>query len=343
MLNLVESMITFTEARKGSLRLKSDTFDLHSMLENLFDQFSLENINNIDLKLDYEHSSPDWIMGDQKKLSLITYQLLNNALTFTSEGSVTLSCSITTSNNQTLLNISVKDTGTGISKASQQEIFEAFNQIDCNTFRMHGGIGIGLTIVKDALKLMNGTLLLESQVNQGSTFTLQLPIQVPSEDEIQQGKKAARKKLLEEKQAMVFQHGLQEIEAQQSIDGRAKVLVVEDNPVNMKLLVKILERFQFQTLSAAHGKEALALLDEHGPVDAILMDCQMPVMDGYEATRQIRKNHHDLPIIAITANVSEHDQKRCYDAGMSDYLPKPISPQIIESALTRWLGENSDA
>jgi CheY-like chemotaxis protein len=316
-------MFTFVQARRGSFSLKKTTFNIKETLQNVFDYFDTIQFNDdLRLTLKLGDELPEWIVGDEKKISLVVVQLMKNACSFTHKGEVTLFCeAVAHVDNAETFRFSVKDTGAGISKEKQAEIFVAFNQVDNSINREHGGMGIGLTIVNDLLSLMSAKLSLVSELGEGATFLFEIPITRASEMEIAQVVKEKTNTI----HHMDFDH--------------SKILVVEDNPVNMKLLCKVLEKSNYQPLSAINGEEALIVLEKNPDISAILMDCQMPVMDGFQATRAIRNipQYSNLPIIAVTANVSEEDQQRCRDVGMSDYLSKPVKKTQIESMLIKWL------
>jgi CheY-like chemotaxis protein len=310
------------------LAIHEKPLSIKTTLKNIHDQFERHKEKYVNFRIDFDSNIPDWILSDEKKLSFVVVQLMKNAVAFTRRGEVVLSCSTVTreQSNQCLV-ISVRDTGTGMSDKVQKSIFDAFSQADSSITRGHGGLGIGLTNVKDILNLMGGQLVVESEVGSGSTFTITMPITLATEAQIRETQR------LPAKQSAVVS---EEVSAQLK---NTKILVVEDNSVNMTLMLNVLARSHYQTLSAVHGEEALAVLKENTDVAAILMDCQMPVMDGFEATRQIRQmaRYEDLPIIAVTANIAEKDQQRCLDAGMSDYLAKPINVTMIRTTLDKWV------
>jgi len=314
------------------MKLEHKKLDFHALVLGIVEQFeSVVDKEKVSIVLDWEKTTPHWIWGDRNKLTMIVSQLMKNACIYTSEGEIKLSCSISNnpSSNKTLssksgdiLMLSIADTGIGISQDIQSKIFEGFTQADNSIQRKYGGMGIGLSIIKDILNLMNGTLVLESEPNKGAVFTLKIPIEVLNGCDIVPLD-------INKVYAIRGRHSKQE-----------KILVVEDNPVNMKLLCKVLEKSNYFPLKAIHGEEALALLQENTDVVAVLMDCQMPVMDGFEATKRIRQldQFRALPIIAVTANISESDQQRCRDVGMSDYLAKPVKGPMILEVLTKWIG-----
>ena len=333
LLGLVESMFAFSEARRGTMKLEHKKLDFHALVLGIVEQFeSVVDKEKVSIVLDWEKITPHWIWGDKNKLTMIVSQLMKNACIYTGAGEIILRCTI--SNNTSagafvsdnkgsdILTLSIADTGIGISQDIQSKIFEEFTQADNTIQRKYGGMGIGLSIIKDILSLMNGTLELESEPNKGAVFTLKIPIEVLNGCDIVPLD-------INKVYGVRGRHSKQE-----------KILVVEDNPVNMKLLCKVLEKANYLPLKAIQGEEALELLQENSDVVAVLMDCQMPVMDGFEATKRIRQldQFRELPIIAVTANISESDQQRCRDVGMSDYLAKPVKGSFILALLTKWIG-----
>jgi len=324
MLEIVESMLIFTESRRGTLRLKRKPFNLINSIQHIFNEFGDSNYKQLNFVLNIDSSTPKMIEGDQKKLTLIVTELLRNAVTFTKKGNITLSSSATKASVEGVfdLTISVSDTGSGISDNQKIRIFEAFEQLDNSFTREQGGLGIGLTNTKDLLDLMAGSLQIESSPNQGTTVTIELPV-----------------KGIEGEEEGLNQDKRSELPVNGGVKTQTKILIVEDNAVNAMLMAKVLRKAHYCVVVAVHGEDALERLEENPDTAAILMDCQMPVMDGFEATRRIRliKMFKDIPIIAVTANVSEVDQQRCRDVGMSDYLPKPASKAGIETTLARWV------
>ncbi len=320
LLSIIESLFMFTEARRGTLALNNSEFNIRTLLKNYFTQYVIShNGHRNEMVFEIDDNFPEWIVGDEKMLIAIVDKLMKNASEYTENGKVTLHCKTQEKQGSTILNLSVIDTGAGISKVIQSTICESFTQADNSLNRIHGGLGIGLTLVNDVLSLMGGNLDLESTVGSGSTFTLHIPVDiaVPPENE-----------------------RVPTIRAD-SLSDTVNVLVVEDNPVNMTLLCKILKKSGFSPLSAANGKLAIEVLKNNPDIKAVLMDCQMPVMDGFEATTIIRGMNEfaGLPIIAVTANVSEVDKQRCRDSGMNDYLPKPVKRELIKLTLDKWVSE----
>ncbi|NRB37915.1 MAG: response regulator [Pseudomonadales bacterium] len=350
LLSLVQSMIVFTEAQTGKLSLDNERFNLPALLKNASKNFHLESQSRLKFEVEIADDLPIWVVSDKRKINLIIKQLLKNAFAFTKKGQISLTASMRLLNHdQGLLSIVIKDNGFGIDRELQDIIFDAFNQGDSSITREHGGLGIGLTNVKDILSLMGGKLELNSQLGLGSEFMVTIPLTIepadataPAAHDVQadtdntaspmtqlipakKNSKPFEKKAVNNQKPRPVHHG--------------KILVVEDNPVNMTLMLKLLEIAGFKALAAEHGERALAILRQEPDIVAVLMDCQMPVMDGFEATREIRKmqGKENLPIIAVTANVSAEDKKRCFEAGMNDYLAKPASREGIQAALDKWL------
>lgn len=320
LMNLIESMFNFVELRRGSAKLKLKPTDLKWILTSIYDYFdSVNNNAGVHFYLEWDDTLPDLVMADEKKITSIVVELMKNAYAFTPEGYIGISAR-KVPGSPAGIKISIQDTGRGISSEKLKRIFEAFDQEDNSNLREHGGLGIGLTMINDILKLMHSRLEIESTVNKGTLACFVLPIQESNET------LAGNVAPLRNKPApnTLIQH---------------KVLVVEDNPVNAKLLCKVLENANYIPITASNGLEALDKLDAEKDLKAVLMDCQMPVMDGFHATRIIRRHHihSNIPVIAITANISSEDHDHCLECGMNDVLTKPVRKHQIEETLVKWL------
>ncbi len=277
---------------------------------------------------------PRFCLGDALRIGQILSNLLSNAIKFTpAQGSVTLSvaCESEIKGVATLV-FAVKDTGVGIRPEQQLSIFDAFVQADSSVTRRHGGSGLGLTIAANLAALMGGSLILESAVGRGSTFVLRLPLAVTTELDF-------------------LSHRIREVDplvrglpAPDMKAAPISVLVAEDNPVNQKLAARILEREGFQVEVAANGEIALAMIAKSS-FDIILMDCQMPVLDGYEATRRLRLDANPekarIPVVALTAHAMEGDREKCLAAGMNEYLTKPFDRAKLTGLIARLVSDSS--
>ena len=266
---------------------------------------------------------PHQLRGDPTRLRQILANLISNAVKFTAAGSVTLRCFNEGSDvdGRHWLCFEVIDTGIGIEADLLPNLFSPFTQADASTTRRYGGTGLGLSISRRLAEHMGGRITVSSQPGIGTRFHLSLPFDA--------GVLPASREITAPAPTRTGPAAL----------ARARILVVEDNPVNQLVAAEMLKRLGLHADVAGDGAEALAAL-ERLPYDLILMDCQMPVMDGFEATRRLRERQtteRRLPVIAMTANAIRGDRERCLEAGMDDYLPKPVRISELTAMLQRWL------
>jgi PAS domain S-box-containing protein len=282
-------------------------------------------------------SSPDLppiIVGDPTRLSQILINLASNAVKFTEHGEVSIFTDVEYLSERSIrLRFSVQDTGIGMSKEELQGLFQPFSQADTSTARRYGGTGLGLTISRNLARLMKGSVEVESEPGQGSTFTFS------AEFELEQDAPASPQLDVSPYQ-IPFELERSPLD---SLDppARGKVLLVDDNKINLEVALEILTSAGFTVETAGNGQEALMTLSQDGAgYMAVLMDVQMPIMGGYEATRAIRDELglKNIPIIAMTAHAAHSERQRCLDAGMNDYISKPMAPERLIGVLTRWLG-----
>jgi TMAO reductase system sensor TorS len=323
LLAILNDILDLSKIEAGKLSLESIPFDMRELVRDLVVLHSLKaEQKGIELNSDISDVMPDVVTGDPTRIRQILVNLITNALKFTSEGEVSIRISVPERTEEKVsLRIEVNDTGIGIPLDKQQQLFSAFTQADGSTTRKYGGTGLGLAIVRQLVEMMHGELGIESNVGEGSRFWFVVPLGVSQESLQTLSSKPQVEK--------------------QKLTGR--VLLVEDNPVNQMVARKMLEKLGLDSILAANGQQALDVLEKE-MVDAVLMDCQMPEMDGFEATRQFRQREqasgaNTLPVIAMTANVMEGDRERCLQAGMDDYLGKPVRMDELESTLRRWLVE----
>ena len=330
MLNLVEQVLSYTELQSGNLIINAKPINLPEVLSELTQTISQQCQNKgIDFSLDNNARNPQMIIADKKRLQQALAPIFDNSIKFTHEGHISLGVKIKFVHDQYLLVLKVEDTGIGIAESKREDILEAFTQADGSFSRQFGGLGIGLSLVKALCTQLGGSIDISSEEQHGTAVEILLPIEIPHQ---------------------AFSSGA-EVDAEHKsniprIKNNARVLIVEDNHINQVVLKTMLQRLNIETEAADHGLKAITLLDQadenNQPIDLILMDCQMPVMDGFEATRNIRnsnKRYANIPIIAVTANALSSDRERCMKAGMSDYLSKPFQLDDIRSKLQTWLPE----
>ena len=325
MQRLIDSMIIYTNARRGLLSLNQTAFRPRAFLDNLEASESEPLSKFINLEFECTENVPLWIYQDKNKLGSVLVQLIDNAIKFTGNGEIRVQCDA--SNDGKQLTFSIIDSGEGMSAATRSNVFDAFYQGDNSNERRYGGLGIGLSIVKDVLKVIDGQLEVESTLGEGSTFKVTVPLSLPNNEQL----------------AMAIDDESKKMSPQPAIRQREKILVVEDNPVNRILLEKTLENLHYTVVSASNGAEAIDLAEHTNGIAAILMDCQMPILDGFGATLKIREKFdmQQLPIIAISANISDLNRERCLTAGMNDFLSKPVTREVLEASLNHWLTQSA--
>jgi len=289
------------------------------------------------LKLIVAANVPKYLWTDAVRLKQILINLLGNAIKFTEKGSIELEIVLLqeTENDSKNLRFIVKDTGKGILIENQAKIFKAFSQEDNSTTRKFGGTGLGLSISNQLLGLMNSKLELQSTIGKGSVFYFDVTLKTATESEHQLTENNYDLDKINEINVLAFE----------KITDSVKVLIVEDNKINMLLIKTILKNMlpNATLIEANNGKKALEEFENHMP-DLIFMDIQMPLMNGYEATEAIRTmvNGRNVPIIALTAGTVKEERDRCIEAGMNDYITKPIIKGTIEEVLQKWITKNGN-
>ncbi|QQG35385.1 MAG: response regulator [Micavibrio aeruginosavorus] len=332
LLFLLNDILDFSKMEAGELVLEKTPFNLKGSLQNVINLMSpIASKKGLVLDYRYGKDAPASVIGDPARLGQIITNLVGNALKFTEEGQVTLSVSAEVQGGKTYLyKLSVRDTGIGVPAEQQKNIFKKFSQADASTNRRFGGTGLGLAISQNLANMMDGEISFESEANKGSVFTVAIPLQ-----------KAETEIIWDDKIKTSLRH------MQSAKDfSRYRVLMADDHPVNMLFATKLLRKMGFTRIDQAlNGLEALEKVKASvRNYDLIIMDCQMPEMDGFEASRKIREferaqGRKRIPIIAMTAHAMEGDREKCLQAGMDDYMSKPVNPDKLHDVLYRWLLE----
>jgi len=319
---ILNDILDFSRIEAGQLHLDNSDFNLENTVKNVCD-ILLPGIKCRPLKISYhlDKNVPPFVKGDNVRLFQVMLNLMTNAVKFTSEGEIQLKLQVEKAEEQRIkLLVTISDTGIGIPEDKLDKIFDVFHQVDNSTTRKFGGTGLGLTISKQIVKLMGGDIRAKSQLGKGSIFNFTAWFDrsdVKSEEEIDAGQK-------------------------EKILNSHHVLLVEDNPINQKLGRSLLVKAGQKVTVVANGKEAVERYIAHPQnFDLIFMDIQMPEMDGLEATRLIREKEEQakdwrVPIIAMTAQCMEGDREKCYNAGMDDFIAKPIKEENIWNILEKY-------
>jgi len=337
--DLIKDILDLSKIEAGHLDLRAVYFNLDAVLEDLASVVGTRaQEKGLVLRFETAPSAPRILGGDPLRLGQVLLNLANNAIKFTDSGEIVISTEVVEMDeDRVTLSFSVSDTGIGIAEAHLPDLFEPFTQVDPSTTRRYGGTGLGLAISKRLVRLMRGEIRVESEQGEGSTFTFTASFGRPADHE------AAGLEL-----AAAELRGLSErsdLRDQQLPSGGEtwsgaclRVLLVEDNEINREVAQEMMTVAGLSVTTAENGVEALQVLGERR-FDAVLMDVQMPEMDGIDATRAIRadQRHRALPIIAMTAHAMEGDRERCLESGMNDYVTKPIEEYELLGMLNKWL------
>ncbi|UJF32718.1 response regulator [Paenibacillus hexagrammi] len=356
LLVLINDILDLSKVEAGVLDIHIDGVLMPELAELIQTEFTPQaEHRKLSFEVVVDANVPQHVYTDGHRVQQIVKNLLANAFKFTHEGSVSLKMSLCErervmlllpkAGNAEVLAISVTDTGIGIPKDKHSLIFEAFQQADGTTNRKYGGTGLGLSISRELIQLLGGCLTLESKEGHGSTFTVYIPSLIPEHSDSQgawreaAASQAARPVQVNHDSVMEKESGLAPAMPETSTFKGKRVLVVDDDVRNVFALTNALENEGMIVIVAHDGGECLEQLEKGMKVDLVLMDIMMPVMDGYEAMREIRKRAHyeNLPIIALTAKAMKHDREICLEAGASDYISKPLHLNQLFSLMRVWL------
>ena len=331
LLSLLNDILDLSKIEAQRLELIPATFSIRKLVEDAVRMFEVPvQQSGLAVSVQIEPDVPDLLVGDVARLRQVVLNLLGNAVKFTERGRIVLRVELEEHKpSEVSLHFLVSDTGIGIREEDQAWIFEPFRQVDGSASRRFGGTGLGLAICTRLVNLMGGRIWVESRWGEGSKFHFTAAFALASVDAAKQPSDAHDLALLT---SAVFSVDLPPVPP-------LRILVGEDNAVNQKLIVHVLRKQGHDVVVAENGLEALAALKKRS-FDLVLMDVQMPRMDGFEATAAIRKMEHGtgthLPIVAMTAHAMAGDREKCTQAGMDDYLSKPLNFRSLHTTLGKW-------
>jgi signal transduction histidine kinase/ActR/RegA family two-component response regulator len=316
LMKVVNDILDFSKIEAGKIELDCEVFDLRENFQHIVAPFvSQAEAKNLALVTNVSISNDSLVKGDRTKWGQVMRNLLSNAIKFTQRGTVEVVMECTVERECVNVTAVVSDSGIGISAANHKKVFEPFRQEDASITRNHGGTGLGLAICKKLAKLMGGDIAIQSAIGVGSSFSFTCVLAT----------------------AQPIAEQIPEVKSHRPL----KVLVAEDNPLNQKIVMAMLIKMNCLVTIAQNGFEAVRLLNESA-FDIVLMDMQMPKMDGLNATRIVKhgsKLNRNTPVIALTANATEEHKRACFEVGMEDFLTKPLSMNKLEEIVQRYCEE----
>ena len=321
LLGIINDILDFSKMEAGKLTIEKVNFNLEDTIKRVVNLIDIKaEEKNLKIIMDYEESINRYFYGDNLRILQILTNLSSNAIKFTASGEIKIIVKHLTNNR---IQFTIKDTGIGLTKEQQSKLFQSFSQADGSTTRRYGGTGLGLAISKQLVELMNGKIWVESELDIGSSFIFEIPLD--------KGDKNKIKRIL--KQTLV-----QDI---QTLKG-SSILLTEDNKTNQEVIVGLLEHSGINIDIASNGQEAVDKYKTNKHYELILMDLQMPIMDGYEATKLIREINKNIPIIALTANAMKEDVEKTKAVGMNKHLNKPIDVEKLYETLLEFISKKTD-
>ncbi len=329
LLKIINDILDFSKIEANKLKLEEVFFNPEQIMVDVRETFFNEAKNkNIELELIADSNISEYVIGDPFRLKQIMNNLLSNAIKFTDTGKVTISLERLKETESVIsFCFSVFDTGIGIKEETINELFSVFHQADSSITREFGGTGLGLAISQNLTRLMGGEIQIQSVEGAGSCFFFVLELKKVTSEELSRNEK------IHELSREVFS-------IEERDNSQYTILVTDDDPVNLDVISGLLENFGFNVEISHSGLETLELIKDKGPdyFDLILMDIQMPGMDGYSASRKLRENNVSAPILALSAHVEKEARKEAFESGMDDYLTKPIQMEELNKVLNQWLG-----
>ena len=323
LLVIINDILDFSKIQAGKLTLEKIDFKLNDVVENIRSIFKHRiREKSLTLELNIDEAVPATLNGDPFRLNQILVNLVGNAIKFTQKGGINISISIQkTAAKEIFLNFTIADTGIGIEADKIYKIFESFTQANAETSRKYGGTGLGLAITKQLLEMQRGTISVESKINSGTTFTFSIPYNYSKTND----------------PLFTTGNGLKNY---RSLFNGKKFLVAEDNEINQKVIRQVLQKAGGTVDIANNGLETISFLKKSTDYNLIIMDLQMPEMDGYEATKYIRNEMNlSIPIIAMTASALKGEKSKCIEIGMNDYLSKPFNFSFLYKRISLLLDD----
>jgi len=318
LISIINDILDLSKIEAGKLDIETIKFDLHQLLKRFIESLKIRAENkDLSVTSHINTNIPRFVMGDPIRIRQVLTNLVENALKFTERGGIEIHCDL--KGPEPTCRFAIKDTGIGISESNQKKLFNEFSQAELSTFRRFGGTGLGLTISKQLVELMGGRIGFQSELGTGSTFWFEMVLK-PAES-----------------QTALDSPALDSFDSTPADFSNCRILVVDDNSVNQMIARSMLQKQNCKVTCASNGLEAIDQL-KTTPFDLVFMDVQMPIMDGFEATRMIRagqagEGNVGMKIIALTANAMKGDREACLEAGMDGYITKPISKTDVLKSL----------
>jgi len=325
LLRIVNDILDFSKIEVGKVNLEKTSLNIRDLIADTFTHLPIST-ENLSIRFSVDKNVPNTIYGDPKRLKQVLLNFLSNAVKFTERGSIELECSVIdkAENEDLRIGFVIKDTGIGIAEDRVKSLFKPFVQMDHSTMRKYGGTGLGLNIAYNLITMMGGKVKVKSEVGNGSVFTFFIVTKEALNEQSHKITKDAAKTLFLDKEL--------------SVNYPFKILVVDDNEINLMLITKTLSKLGYNCKKASNGQIAVDMIKkEH--FDLVFMDMQMPIMDGTNATTEIRKHYriYEFPVVvALTANTLGDGKDKCLEAGMQDFIAKPFKPAEIEEVIRKW-------
>ena len=325
LLKLINDILDLSKIEADKLDIREENFSITDVINISKDLFIPQAVDKgLEITVDCDSKIPNLVFGDKHRLAQILNNIIGNALKFTEQGSINIICNY----KDGVVSINIRDTGIGIAPEKQETVFNSFSQADMSTERKYGGTGLGLAISKKLVELLGGQISLESTLGEGTSFTIEIPFGVVEDESLLNNSKA--------------ESGIGSIKPFNSESKKLRILLAEDNKINQTLVSVLLNEMDLHCDIAENGKEALERL-EIAPYDLLLLDMQMPVMDGFETIKHIRmdKKYKNIYVIALTANAMAGDEEKYLDAGCDDYLPKPVDRDLFKLKIEKIINLDS--